>query len=68
MRLDVAEGKTVLTLRDDGIGFDTAADGEKRDAKGGLLRMRETAEAARGTLRIESRPRYGTVITVQIPA
>ncbi len=68
MRLDVAEGKTVLTLRDDGIGFDAAADGEKRHAKGGLLRMRETAEAARGTLRVESRPRYGTVITVQIPA
>ncbi len=37
MRLDVAEGKTVLTLRDDGIGFDAAADGEKRHAKGGLL-------------------------------
>src|SRR6267143_5245899 len=68
MLLDVAEGKTVLTLRDDGIGFDAAADGEKRHAKGGLLRMRETAEAARGTLRVESRPRYGTVITVLIPA
>src|SRR6267143_699053 len=68
MRLDVAEGKTVLTIRDDGIGFDAAADGEKRHAKGGLLRMRETAEAARGTLRVESRPRYGTVITVQVPA
>src|SRR5882762_1963228 len=68
MLLDVAEGKTMLTLRDDGIGFDAAVDGEKRHAKGGLLRMRETAEEARGTLRIESRPRYGTVITVQIPA
>jgi signal transduction histidine kinase len=68
MRLDVAEGKTVLTIRDDGIGFDAAADSEKRHAKGGLLRMRETAEAARGTLRVESRPRYGTVITVQVPA
>jgi signal transduction histidine kinase len=68
MQLDVAEGKTVLTIRDDGIGFDAAADGEKRRAKGGLLRMRETAEAARGTLCIESRPRYGTVITVQVPA
>jgi signal transduction histidine kinase len=68
MLLEVAEGKTVLTLRDDGVGFDAAVDGEKRHAKGGLLRMRETAEAAHGTLRVESRPRYGTVITVQIPA
>ena len=68
MRLDISEGKTVLTLRDDGIGFDAAADGEKRHAKGGLLRMRETAEAAHGTLRVESRPRHGTVVTVRIPA
>src|SRR5207302_9558808 len=45
-----------------------AADGEKRAAKGGLVRMQETAEAARGTPRVESRPRYGTVIAVQVPA
>jgi signal transduction histidine kinase len=68
MLLDSAEGKTVLTLRDDGTGFDAAAHGEQRPAKGGLLRMRDTAEAARGKLRVESRPSYGTVITVEIPA
>jgi len=37
---------------------------ETAEAARGTLRI----EAARGTLRIESRPRYGTVITVQIPA
>ena len=32
--LDSSEGETVLTLRDDGIGFDAAADGAERHAKG----------------------------------
>jgi len=68
MPLDVAEGKTLLTIRDDGIGFDAAAEGEKRHAKGGLVRVREIAEAARGTLRVQSRPRYGTAIAVQVSA
>jgi len=67
MLLDVAEGKTLLSIRDDGIGF-AAADGEKRHAKGALVRMRETAEAARGRLHVESRPRYDTAIAVQVPA
>ncbi|TMH81336.1 MAG: hypothetical protein E6H47_15220 [Betaproteobacteria bacterium] len=68
MLLDVAEGKTLLSIRDDGIGFAAAADGEKRHAKGALVRMRETAEAARGRLHVESRPRYDTAIAVQVPA
>ena len=37
MLLDISVGKTVLTIRDDGIGFDAAAKGAKRHAQGGLL-------------------------------
>jgi two-component system sensor histidine kinase DegS len=63
------EGQLVLTVRDDGCGFDPAQ-AERAAAERnsfGLLNMRERAELARATLVIESEPGRGTRITLRVP-
>jgi signal transduction histidine kinase len=53
----------VVTVRDDGAGFDPAA------ATGGfgLVGMRERTELLDGTLQIDSAPGQGTTVTVTLP-
>jgi len=55
-----------LTVRDDGIGFDTQAPGP--EGHFGLAMMRERATVAGGVYSIESAPGAGTTITVRFPA
>jgi signal transduction histidine kinase len=55
----------VLTVADDGRGFDAAA--EEPEGHFGLLLMRERVTAAGGTLRIHSDPGRGTSITARFP-
>jgi signal transduction histidine kinase len=58
-----------MTVRDDGRGFDVAA-GLLRAARGqslGLVSMQERASLVGGRLEIDSAPRRGTTIRVQIP-
>jgi signal transduction histidine kinase len=54
-----------LVLRDDGVGFDTAA--PEPDGHFGLTMMRERALVAGGTIELTSAPGEGTSITVRIP-
>jgi signal transduction histidine kinase len=54
-----------LVLRDDGIGFDTAA--PEPEGHFGLTMMRERALVAGGTIELTSAPGEGTSITVRIP-
>lgn len=54
--------RTVLTIADDGVGFDLAT---LEHPTLGLLSMRERAEAIGGTFRLESLPGKGTRITVE---
>jgi len=54
----------VLTISDDGLGFDPAHAGQAK-ASWGLTIMRERAEAAGLTLNIESQPGQGTRVTVE---
>lgn len=57
----------VLTIADDGIGFDAAALGHDGQVPGlGLLSMRERAEFAGGRLEITSKPGGGTRIRVEV--
>jgi signal transduction histidine kinase len=65
----VARGdRLVLTIRDDGRGFDPgAAAGKLRRAGLGLLTMRERAIQAGGTTEILSAPGEGTTIRVTLP-
>ncbi len=55
----------LLSIRDDGIGFDPA-DVEEEPGLG-LLSMRERARLIQGELTIQSRPDQGTVITLRAP-
>jgi nitrate/nitrite-specific signal transduction histidine kinase len=64
--LRMEEDDVVLTLRDDGVGFDADAPGP--EGHFGLAMMRERALVAGGTYRLESSPGAGTSIAVRFPA
>lgn len=60
------DDRTVLDVRDDGCGFDTAA---RTDGGGGfgLTSMRQRVTALGGALTVESRPGAGTAISAWVP-
>jgi NarL family two-component system sensor histidine kinase YdfH len=64
--LSRAEERMTISIRDDGIGFDTAA---QTGAEGhyGLLGMRDRARLAGGTLLIISEPGKGTDVVLTLP-
>jgi signal transduction histidine kinase len=67
VRLEGDQGQLILTIEDDGTGFDPQARGEPGyDAGSGLLSMRERAEFLGGSFALESAPGRGTRIRVQI--
>jgi len=55
-----------LSVRDDGVGFDTSH-GDLTSGHLGLLSMKERVRMAKGTLDVESAPLHGTQIRVEIP-
>lgn len=57
--------RVVLTVRDDGVGFDPAQ--PRKSASFGLAGLRERAYLVEGELKIESSPGHGTTIEVRIP-
>ena len=59
-----ADGSVVLTIRDDGSGFEASRPG----AGFGLVGMRERVELVDGRLVIDSMPGRGTVVRAEIPA
>ncbi len=58
-----------LTIKDDGIGFDTSArqSEELQAGRYGLLSMRERATAVRGSLKLKSTPSAGTEVCLSVP-
>ncbi|MBV9405109.1 MAG: ATP-binding protein, partial [Acidobacteriaceae bacterium] len=63
--LRVEEKLLRLVIRDHGPGFDVAS---VRGRGGlGLINMQERAHALGGELKIQSRPGFGTEISVEIP-
>lgn len=56
----------VLSVRDDGLGFDAGA--ARKPQSLGLIGLRERAQLLEGTVRIESAPRRGTLVEARIPA
>ena len=60
-----AAGKVLLSIVDNGVGFDTQAV-RKKDTLG-LVSMRERARLVRGTLMLTSKPGGGTRIDVSVP-
>jgi signal transduction histidine kinase len=55
-----------LSVRDNGVGFDTSH-GDLMSGHLGLLSMKERVRMAKGTLDVESAPMHGTQIRVDIP-
>jgi signal transduction histidine kinase len=55
----------VLTVSDDGIGFDVR--GRARDGHIGLILVRRAVEASRGRIDVMSSPARGTTVTVAVP-
>jgi signal transduction histidine kinase len=62
---DPAANRIVLSVRDDGCGFDARAPARGRL---GLLTMRERAEACGGVLELDSAPGRGTHLRAVVPA
>lgn len=59
----------LMTIEDNGVGFDTSAVEQSGGAGGlGLIGIRERVANLRGTLRLESAPGRGTRLTVELPA
>jgi signal transduction histidine kinase len=59
----------LITVEDNGVGFDPSASGVPGARAGiGLVGIRERAAQLRGTVRLESAPSKGTRLTVELPA
>jgi two-component system sensor histidine kinase DegS len=69
IKSETSQGDLILTVEDDGVGFDPellAAEQESGEHLG-LMAMRERAELLGGELTIDSVPGMGTRITIKIP-
>lgn len=64
LNLSSHNGQVVVSVRDDGVGFDTRL--SPRSAYG-LVGMRFRVEAERGTLTLSSAPGQGTTIEARLP-
>ena len=60
------DGRLIVTVADDGIGFDPGRAG-LRSRRLGLTSMEERALALGGTLAVVSRPGEGTTVTLEVP-
>ena len=65
--LQYRDGSVVLSVIDDGIGFDADAAGREHDGLG-LTGMRERAALVGGRVELETRPGEGTSIIASAPA
>jgi signal transduction histidine kinase len=69
IRLTAGQDAVELSIRDDGVGFDTAqADRLLNEGHFGLAGMRERVELGGGRLDLDSHPGSGTTIHVELPA
>jgi signal transduction histidine kinase len=66
VRLEDGRGRLLLSVADDGRGFDAAA-GAVRGRRLGLTSMEERAAELGGRLEIESRPGAGTRVRLEVP-
>ena len=67
--LSVTDGHLVVTVRDNGKGFDTTEIDPAKGREGslGMLNMHERAQMLSGQLRITSAPGQGTTVALTVP-
>jgi signal transduction histidine kinase len=63
--LDMPDGRLLLSVSDDGSGFEP--DGVAAGRHLGLVSMRERAAALGGELRVESARGVGTTVSMEVP-
>ncbi len=61
------DGPVVVTVTDNGQGFDPKSVRQNRPSSSGLVNMRERAATAGGTLKVDSIPGTGTTVTLTLP-
>jgi len=65
--LDHANGEYVMSVHDDGIGFDGVEDASDKPKPGlGMVTMRERAQAVGGHFEVRALPGRGTQLTVRV--
>lgn len=67
LTLTTTEKELVITVDDDGCGFDPEAVRRQRGYRFGLLSMEERAQEIGGSLTVESAPAQGTKVTIRVP-
>ncbi len=69
VRLWQEEDLFVARIQDDGIGFDIQSVNANYSSRGslGMVNMRERAERIDGSLKVDSAPGKGTIITLVVP-
>ena len=65
MSISQRAGRRVVTVSDDGVGFDTTT--PRKPSSLGLAGLRERASLALGRIDIDSRPGAGTRVHARIP-
>jgi signal transduction histidine kinase len=65
--LEAVDGRVVLTVADDGVGFDVGS-AALRSRRLGLTSMEERSRSVGGALAIESSPGAGTTVRLEVPA
>jgi two-component system NarL family sensor kinase len=68
VRVESRDGRAVLEMRDDGIGFDPkAAESAISEGHFGLQSIEDRVRAAGGTTKVRSAPGEGTELQVEVP-
>jgi PAS domain S-box-containing protein len=66
--LDQENGDWVMSVRDDGIGFDVGGNGSSKPKTGiGMVTMRERSQAVGGSFEVQALRERGTRLTVRVP-
>jgi NarL family two-component system sensor histidine kinase LiaS len=67
LRLSILSGKTVLTIKDDGIGINSRVDENKKENGIGLFNMKSIVNSFDGTFSINGMRDLGTELQIEIP-
>jgi signal transduction histidine kinase len=69
VKLAERAGELMVTVQDDGVGFDTAAVESNYEQRGslGMVNIRERAELIGGRLTLRSAPGQGTEVMIRVP-